>query len=439
MFKDSLRSKPFGIMATALILFSALSLAACGGGGGSDGGGPSGCVSGGSGDAPATPHVICTAADLKALADRVNNPILAEREPPGRCYLLGNDIDLSAYSAGAGWTPIGNESGVPYSRFSGYFDGNGKTVSNLHVNNISSSYVGLFGVIVGGEIRNLGISNASILTSGNFVGGVAGYVIGVAGVVGSGSITNCRVTDSTVKGGGDIGGIAGTVQNGVVTNCCVTGGLVESIDDTSSAIGGIVGGIRDDTVIANCYATNTVKGYGSVGGVAGAIGGGAEMAQLFNCYATGEVSGNSRVGGVVGHFVDGYVTNCAALNQRIARLIGSSDMNFGRVAGRISGGGTLNNNVAFGALTATTDGVVSFSGGTVTNKDGANISNAIRPTSYVSPVLPPLTPLNWPFGATNSSPWIWGGYINPDYPLPVLYWQTDAQIQSLASPTHLIP
>ena len=208
-------------MATALILFSALSLAACGKGGSDSGVAPSasgpitsGCVSGGPGTS-ASPYVICAAADLAALAGRVN----AGTEPGGRFYLLANDIDLSAYRTGADWTPIGNDT----NRFQGYFDGNGKTVSRLSIDNSAISYAGLFGVIDGGgEIKNLGIYGASIITSGDHVGGVAGYV-------GSGSIINCHVTDSTVIGEREVGSIAGTIEDGVLTDCRVTGGAVESL------------------------------------------------------------------------------------------------------------------------------------------------------------------------------------------------------------------
>lgn len=73
-------------------------------------------------------------------------------------HVLMNDLDFNgndsysdptnkiSYTTGEGWDPIGVD--VSGSEFSGTFDGNGYTISNLYINNTTDEYVGLFGYTV---------------------------------------------------------------------------------------------------------------------------------------------------------------------------------------------------------------------------------------------------------------------------------------------------
>ena len=101
--------------------------------------------------------VIKTAEDLQ----NINNNL------SGR-YILMNDIDLS----GIDWTPIGAKENSFTGGFSGEFNGNGFTISNLNVNKelfesgdeeySASQYIGLFGGLVGAKVINVNIANAEI-------------------------------------------------------------------------------------------------------------------------------------------------------------------------------------------------------------------------------------------------------------------------------------
>ncbi len=74
-------------------------------------------------------------------------------------YKLMNDIDLSDIE----WTPIGNEDGH---YFHGNFDGQNFTISNLKIESSDQSkYIGLFGCVSGGTIKNLNIENSLIIVS----------------------------------------------------------------------------------------------------------------------------------------------------------------------------------------------------------------------------------------------------------------------------------
>lgn len=100
----------------------------------------------GAGTSP-SPYIITNCAQLEEARSNL-----------GADYKLGNDIDCTDQSASPGFTPIGGGGGS----FSGSFDGNGFTISNLtinqDVNDFYSQYVGLFGRVDGGTISNLRIA-----------------------------------------------------------------------------------------------------------------------------------------------------------------------------------------------------------------------------------------------------------------------------------------
>ena len=365
------------------------------------------------------PWLIYNAAQLKSLADQVN----AGDDKSGKYYKLADNIDLSAYGAGyasgAGWTPIGSNSTY---RFRGHFDGDGKTVSNLFINRSGGEYIGLFGYIDGGEVKNLGVR---IADPGGGAAGVTGffYVGGVAGYVLNSSITNCYVTGNVI-GNEFVGGVVGCVYtNSSVSNCYTTGNVEGNID-----IGGVAGWVGDNSNVSNCYATGDVTGIGTtygfwIGGVAGRL----NDSTLSNCYATGTVSGIRVVGGVVGASDNSTVSNCAALNPAIVRTSGSY-MIFGRVAGTIPSS-THTNNVGLSGM-ALPDGVL-------TGDPGDDITilqattNTPPATNFYSAPITPGPGLGWLFGVSNTNPWQWGAVlagtlgIPSTYNLPVLYWQKE--------------
>ncbi|MFA5292200.1 MAG: LamG-like jellyroll fold domain-containing protein [Phycisphaerae bacterium] len=107
------------------------------------------------------------------------------------CYVLGCDIDASSTAGGAGFEPIGTASNP----FTGCFDGRGHTIDGLFINRPTTDYVGLFGKISTGAIKNLDLTNIDI-TGQNYVGGLVGYC-------NSGAIVKCS-TSGTVSGSTDV-------------------------------------------------------------------------------------------------------------------------------------------------------------------------------------------------------------------------------------------
>ena len=92
--------------------------------------------------------------------------------------------------------------------FTGVFDGNDHKLINLTIDDggAGNDYLGLFGCIKDGEVRNLGLEGGSV--SGD---------VSVGGLVGAngdwphpgGAITNCY-SNGSVSGGAEVGGLVGT-------------------------------------------------------------------------------------------------------------------------------------------------------------------------------------------------------------------------------------
>lgn len=163
-------------------------------------------------------------------------------------YKLANNIDCNSFI----FTPIGGplyESGNCGSIFSGSFDGDGKTISNLTISR-GDMGVGLFGCS-SGNISNVGLVNVNI-SSFYYVGGLVGYQTG-------GSIVNSFSTGRVAANIG-YGGFAG----------------------------GLVGYQTGDSYISNCYSTADVSA--NWWHVAGLVGGGSRP--INNSYTTGRITGS---------------------------------------------------------------------------------------------------------------------------------------------------
>ena len=221
-------------------------------------------------------YEVYNAEGLKNIAELVNEEWKLDIN-----ITLTNNIDLT----GIDWTPIGKDDNKAYT---GTFDGNGKTITGLTVTR-SNRYTGLFGFIKG-TVKNVVLTEVNI-TSGTFVGGVAGWSFG-------GNIENCSVSGSVSgSSGSDVGGVVGYQQVGSITGCSSSA----TVKGTGRA-GGVVGVTNGGTTpLTACYATGnvTVENDGTSNAWAGGIVGMNGTGTLIACYAAGNVSGNI-VGGAVG-------------------------------------------------------------------------------------------------------------------------------------------
>ena len=167
--------------------------------------------SGGSGTA-VDPYQIATAADLIALGE---TPADYDKH-----FILTADIDLDPNLPGrkvfdkAVIAPDTNPNDFLYgfqgTRFTGLFNGNGHTISNLTVT--GAYYVGLFGQLSSdARVKDLGLVGVRVTGTGYSIGGLAGYNTGA-------SIIRCYST-GVVNGVMYVGGLVGEQRGGTVTNC----------------------------------------------------------------------------------------------------------------------------------------------------------------------------------------------------------------------------
>ena len=291
------------------------------------------------------PYKINTTSNLLAMRNMVNVASGSASTDADSYYELSVSIDMSNVE----WIePIGNAT----NRFKGSFNGNGFTISGLHLGtaetpNSETSVIGLFGNIENASIYNVKIEvnfnyNKSFAGGGMYTFG--GLVSTIEG--GLNTIDKCEVKGDicAVRGGTGnafplrLGGIVGGVNAGTVniTNCKSNVRLnalntITTINSGSVYCGGIVGDAVNGSElnIVNSYSlgsiianSNNLNAY--VGGIIGVRPGSTGSLKVYNCYSgnvietTGLMSANTA--GILGfcwNLATLEIRNCVALNPRI--------------------------------------------------------------------------------------------------------------------------
>ena len=275
--------------------------------------------SGGTGESD-DPYMVSTAEELNSIG---HNPRLMSAH-----FKLINDIDLAGinfFIIGGQWHPFG-----------GTFDGNGHAISNFSYTSEYATCIGLFGYVVGGRIKDLGLIDSNVdIDRGDFHGCLVGHLDG-------GTITNCYVEAGSVSGNDYVGGLVGFNSlefyiSGAITNCYVTGSVAGDDD-----VGGLVG--SNDGTISDCYAIADVNGNKRVGGLVGATNyisfghAGGVRSSIERCYAAGHVSGDEDVGGLVGQS-KGEIALSFWDTERSGQL--SSDCGTGKTTAEMQTAGTF--------------------------------------------------------------------------------------------------
>ena len=226
-------------------------------------------------------YSISTAEELAKLSEMTNTGKIQ-----GGNFYLADNIDLSGYQTGEGWTPIGTSANP----FKGTFDGNGYVISNLYINtNAAIDGVGLFGVA--NVIKNLGVTNAYVYApKSRYVGILKGAFQNNAMYV-----SNCYSTGE-VSGGNWTGGLVGKSS------------LSDSYSTAKVTGKAYVGGLAGEASVDGSYSTGVVTGSSNVGGLVGST------VNIKNCYTTSKVVGNNYVGGLVGEH-HGTMINCYVLSR----------------------------------------------------------------------------------------------------------------------------
>ena len=239
------------------------------------------------------------------------NDLDAIRNDLAEDYVIVNDIDQNSdgydthasetANNGEGWEPLGD----PTTLFTGSFDGQGFTISDLFVDRPSENNLGLFGSV----------------DSNNF-------------------IKNVGVLDVDITGLVTLGGLIGWLSDGnglVIENCYSTGSITSVRDETGGNAGGLIGTLADpaNITIKNCYSTCDVTQTNDLGRIGGFIGfwdlrSGNQT--ISKCYSTGLVTTTATTGGFIGAIAfavdyDNDADNCFWDTQTSGRSDPSVDAN----------------------------------------------------------------------------------------------------------------
>ncbi|MBE7710848.1 MAG: hypothetical protein E7Z92_01775 [Cyanobacteria bacterium SIG31] len=256
-------------------------------------------------------YYICNSDDLVALQDMVNdmgNPA----DTTNVTFELTSDINMDGVEfEGIGYYDCG---GMDEGRvFSGTFNGNGHTISNLSAYGGMDYSAGLFGYTDGATIDSVILKEVDIETGASASGGLVAEAKDTI-------ITNCAVIGGSVYSDmSSAGGLVGSMDGGSISNSYSTasiesfecaGGLVGSMDGGSisnsystaevessdSDAGGLIGVANNNVQITNSYATGSVYSeYGYAGGLVGFM----ESGSISNSYSTASVESNGDGGGAL--------------------------------------------------------------------------------------------------------------------------------------------
>ena len=284
-------------------------------------------------------YLIAKPCHLAWFRDYVNGTIVDEGEAAGTTHpsasaMLTADIDLKNYCHAAedgkellSWIPIGSEK----NRWKGNMDGQGHTISHFYIKT-AQDYVGLFGYTDGATIQDLIFDYAKV-ENVNTTGTKTDYTGILAGKAYGDSPSHIKGIKTT-------------------NNCTVIGQ-----EDT----GGIVGMAKIN--LENCENRSSVKGTGSVGGIAGS----SFERNIKRCtnYGTVENGRNQYIGGIIGYAYGISIEDCANYGN-----ITSAGPVAGGIAGSTMDNSSIQNVFSYGDVTYTnTSGIIiGHVGGTLTAK-----------------------------------------------------------------------
>ena len=242
------------------------------------------------------PYIITKAEELAWFRDQVNG---GNKKICAKIADNVEVIDLKDFCHAAdaskkideqSWVPIGNSN----KQYQGTFDGNGKTITNLYINE-SQDNMGFFGYTYGGTIKNLTFEYANVTNTNNY----AGVLVGKA--FGGSTLQNIKISNTCqIKGGKYTGGIAGYLDGNAYN--CVNCATVQGIQN----IGGLCGYSRTGNSMTACanYGNVTASSSG-VGGLVGYFSGGT----IQDCANYGDVKGTEMVAGMAGSVKNGKIQN----------------------------------------------------------------------------------------------------------------------------------
>ena len=295
---------------------------------------------------------------------------------------------IKELSEGKGFEPIGTSS----KPFTGVFDGNGKTITKMHINNRQNG-VGLFGVVNGATITNINLVEADLDNPNNQN---SGALVGEYRYTVPTTISNCHISGSVKSAGGEnaaglIGKLVDNSASGTtfsIENCSVdtrvfnqqaynavivgnaslksgstlsisgttTDGIVTVTGNNNHA--GFVGYANAGTIrLSNCRNNASMISSNSSDNMAGFGNFGSCNVIITDCVNTGSITGGS------GSNSAGFVSRCSG-NISIER-----SYNKGSISGGSNVGGFI--------------GMVDAQSSTTSSITNSKNSGSVRGSGYV--------------------------------------------------------
>ena len=260
--------------------------------------------------------------------------------------VLNADLDFTDVA----WSPI--------PEFSGTFDGNGRTISNLVYSSSVETAIGLFRTL-SGTVRNLTLDASCSFTSTATSGTV--HTGSFVGMLLDGALVDNCTNRAAVTGFTNTGGIVGVKLGklaATVSNCRNYGTVLfpaESAPTADLYMGGIIAKAETNTVVSDCanYGAVTSEApsgnkYNALGGIAGSF----ATSRMIRCSndAAGSVNLSAAsystgfVGGMTGRSYASSYESCT--NSGAIRIGTASEGNRELKVGGIAGNSYGNNSVA---------------------------------------------------------------------------------------------
>ena len=377
---------------------------------------------------PENPYQIATPQQLALLSEQTNNGT------GGNVYYsLTEDICLNG-SQNYQWEPIGNAS-LP---FTGVFDGNGHTVSDMYM--IGQIYSGLFGFTQGAVIKDVEIEDANIPYGAfpiSYIGLVVGYakntdiyncntngLIGCCtescgGLVGLFSadavdetfairdcVNQAVIESEAFRGGGIVGET--TITNGqILIERCVNYGSL----NVWGANGGIVG--EGTSIIKGCdnYGAiiATYNGITSAGGIAGQMTQNSVIEDCVN-HESGEIKALTA-GGIVGHSMNAVISRCGNKAQVKGQ---NHNLNLVEAGGIAGSDGRISNCFNTGGVSAENNNRATVQMGGITGVVGSAgyVRNCYNTGAVIRPNMGGWYAIICPVESTSLSNCYWYGEYN---------------------------
>lgn len=303
--------------------------------------------------------------DLVELSNIVNN---SEEDFKGYTILLANDIDMQGISFTAVASANSNDT------FSGYFDGQNYTISNLTSGNgLFANVSGIYQedkdfimTISNLNLKNINYENTQYVSLGGIVNSASGKL----------QIVNCHVTGNILSDNA-AGGIVASIHNNTIIDRCSSKVNIEGY----SGVGGIIGRAYRSVTITNCFNTGDIiiSSFGA-GGIVG-ISNDYDV-EIRNSYNSGNIEASHFVGGLIGDVKNILIINCFNVGNTV-QTNEYTDKTNGAIIGLVRETGNINHAFFTNDLNAIGEGEV------ISNQSSQIIENNLKTQEFY------ISTINW--------------------------------------------